>query len=132
MIKITNFVLIGSENLETGDGKLPLNWDVVIGGKKIKLELRNFEDGKYQLFISGTNFDDLKGPNDTDSDDSHSDTEAEDRKMSLTEGKGHAKINKHVILENQDVKVISEKQFSQDIQAILGDMCVKAIELVHI
>ena len=51
--------------------------------------------------------------------------------MSMVGNKGHASINGHTILENADVREMSETQFSLDIEAILGGMCVRAIELVH-
>ena len=120
------------ENLHTGDDFYPYYWTEKIGDKVMKYELSGFSDGKFVLLIWGTNFDDLKDCDEADSDDSHSESEADECKISIVYNQGHVKVNEHTILENSNVLVMSETQFSLDIEATLGGEFVKAIQLVHV
>ena len=46
--------------MATGDNQFPIYLTETIGGKAVKFELKGIWDGKCQLFLMGTNFDDLK------------------------------------------------------------------------
>ena len=80
----------------------------------------------------GTNVDHLKSIDAPDSDSSISDTEADQCKISATDDKSYAKVNEHIILGNKGARVMTETLFSREIEAVLGGIRVKVIELVHI
>ena len=107
-------------------------WSAVIGTKTVKLELRGFKQGKAEFYISGTEYENLKGCDDADSADSFSDSEAQDCTIKFARQSGHIAINRNIIMENEDMRVLTETQFSQEVEETLRTDFAQSIELVRV